>query len=68
MFKDTGHYYLLKIIVSIKTYLVTSNGELLVIILKKHCEKRLPLKYNVVFEKEVISKTQQEDFRPDTFY
>ena len=31
-----------KIIISIKTYLVTSNGEPLTSV--KHCEKRLPLK------------------------
>ena len=35
--KCIGH-----VIVSIKTYLVTSNGELLMV--AKHCEKHLPLK------------------------
>ena len=44
--KGSGHYwYLLKIIIIIKTYLVTSNGELLIIVDSvKHCEKQLPLK------------------------
>ena len=41
--KDTGHdFQVLNIIVSIKTYFVTSNGELVMVL--KHVEKRLPLK------------------------
>ena len=52
-FKGTG----LIIIVNIKTYLVTSNEELLVDGVNQ-CEKRLPL--NVVFEKGVISHESTE--------
>ena len=39
--EGSAHFwYLLKIIISIKPYLVTSNGKLLI----EHFEKRLPLK------------------------
>ena len=50
--KGTGHYwYLLKIIVSIKTYLVTSNGGWLIVC---NTVRNGSLWNNVVFEKEVI--------------
>ena len=51
--KGTGHYWLLlKILVSIKTYLVTSNGELLIV---WNIVRNGYLWMNLVFEKEVIS-------------
>ena len=47
----TRYWLLLKISFSIKPYLVTSNGELLIV--EKNCKKRLPLKL-CSFEKQVI--------------
>lgn len=51
-FKGTGHYWkLLKIVISIKTKLVTSNGNI------KHWENAFL--WNVVFEKEVTNILSQ---------
>ena len=45
------HWYLLKIIISIQPYLVTSNGERLIVY---NIVRNGSLRSNVVFKKEVI--------------
>ena len=62
---DTVHYWeVLKIIVSIKTFLV--NEQWRVVDSIKHCETRLPLKWCSFSEKHDFHSKQ--DFRREAFY
>ena len=64
-FKGTGHYWhLLKIIVGIKLYLVTSNGELLIVY---NIMRNGSIWSNIVFDKEVISHSHNKTLQLKPF-
>ena len=67
--KGTGRYWLLlKIIVIIKTYLVTSKGELLNICTSiKQCEKRLPIWTTFSRKKLFLTKIFEFGFETSEF-